>query len=120
MINRKYGQGTHRPQMGSDKSAENTPKAPKISAQIVGPSSKVWDLDEKRIHWASIVREPDKTQCGFIGFSWDVLGPIKKGLHFAFTTQMTSPRCHNFVRSLQTRVHGLQTHAFLYISYDQD
>ena len=68
--------------MGSDKSAENIPKAPKISAQIVGPSSKVWDLDEKRIHWASIVREPDKTQCGFIGFSWDVLGPIKKGVAF--------------------------------------
>ena len=26
--------------------------------------------------------EPDKTQCGFIGFSWDVLGPIKKGVAF--------------------------------------
>ena len=48
--------------------------APKISAQIVGPSPKVWDFDEKRLHWAFIVSEPDKTQCGFIGFSWDVLG----------------------------------------------
>ena len=56
--------------------------APKISAQIVGPSPKVWDFDEKRLHWAFIVSEPDKTQCGFIGFSWDVLGPIKKGIAF--------------------------------------
>ena len=28
--------------MGADKSAENTPK--------------VWDFDEKRLHWASVVR----------------------------------------------------------------
>ena len=56
--------------------------APKISAQIVGPNPKFWDFDEKRLHWASIVSEPDKTQCGFIGFSWDVLGPIKKGVAF--------------------------------------
>ena len=53
-----------------------------LSAKIVCPSPKVWDFDEKRLHWASVVREPDKTQCGFIGFSWDVLGPIKKGVAF--------------------------------------
>ena len=30
-------------------------KHKKISAQIVCPSSEVWDFDEKRLHWASIV-----------------------------------------------------------------
>ena len=39
----------------------NWPKIPqmpaKISAQIVGPSPKVWDFDEKRLPWASVVRE---------------------------------------------------------------
>ena len=55
---------------------KNRPKIPqmpaKLSAQIVGPSPKVWDFDEKRLHWVSVFREPDKTQCGLIGFSWDV------------------------------------------------
>ena len=32
--------------MGADKSAEN------LSTQIVCPSQKVWDFDEKRLHWA--------------------------------------------------------------------
>jgi hypothetical protein len=33
------------------------PNAPKfIHAQIVCPSPKVWDFDEKRLHWASVVR----------------------------------------------------------------
>ena len=27
-----------------------------LSAQIVCPSPKVWDFDEKRLHWASVVR----------------------------------------------------------------
>jgi hypothetical protein len=27
-----------------------------LSAQIVFPSQKVWDFDEKRLHWASVVR----------------------------------------------------------------
>ena len=26
-----------------------------LSAQIVSPSPKVWDFDEKRPHWASVV-----------------------------------------------------------------
>ena len=30
-----------------------------FSAQIVCPSPKVWDFDEKRLHWASVVRGPD-------------------------------------------------------------
>ena len=27
-----------------------------LSAQIVCPSSKVWEFDEKRLHWAFVVR----------------------------------------------------------------
>ena len=38
----------------------NWPKIPQMplnfSAQFVCPSTKVWDFDEKRLHWASIVR----------------------------------------------------------------
>ena len=51
MINGKHGQGTHCTKMGADKLAENTP-----NAQIVCQSPKVWDFDEKRLHWASVVR----------------------------------------------------------------
>ena len=28
---------------------------PNLSAQIVCPNPKVWDFDEKRLHWASVV-----------------------------------------------------------------
>ena len=28
-----------------------------LSAQIVCPSSKVWDFDEKRLHWTSVVSD---------------------------------------------------------------
>ena len=43
--------------MGTDKSAKNTTNAPKlISAQIVCLSPKVWNFDEKRLHWESVVR----------------------------------------------------------------
>ena len=38
----------------------NQPKIPQmpqnLSAKIVYPSPKVWDFDEKRRHWASVVR----------------------------------------------------------------
>ena len=37
--------------MGADKLVENTPNAPKF----ICPSSKVWDLIKKRLHWASVV-----------------------------------------------------------------
>ena len=37
--------------MGADKSAKNTPNAPKF----ICPSPKVWDFDEKRLHRASVV-----------------------------------------------------------------
>ena len=40
------------------------PKIPQmpqnLSAQIVCPSPKVWDLDEKRLHWASVVHDHDQ------------------------------------------------------------
>ena len=38
--------------MGADSLAENTPNAPKF----ICPSPKVWDFDEKRLHWASVIR----------------------------------------------------------------
>ena len=34
------------------------PKIPqKLFARIVCPSKKVWDFDEKRLHWAFVVRD---------------------------------------------------------------
>ena len=30
-----------------------------LNAQIVCPSPKVWNFDEKRLHWASVVRAID-------------------------------------------------------------
>ena len=39
------------------------PKIPQmpqnLSDQFVGPSPKVWGFNEKRLHWASVVREQD-------------------------------------------------------------
>jgi hypothetical protein len=46
------------PKMGADKSTENTPNAPKFicpNCLRLG-SPKVWDFDEIRLHWASVVR----------------------------------------------------------------
>ena len=34
LINEKHGQGTHNKKMGTDKSAENTPNAPKFICPI--------------------------------------------------------------------------------------
>ena len=50
-FNEKHGQGTHCTKMGADKLAENTPNAPKF----ICPSPNVWDFNEKRLHWASVV-----------------------------------------------------------------
>ena len=33
-----------------------TPNAPNLSAQFVCPSPKVLDFNEKRLHWATVVR----------------------------------------------------------------
>ena len=42
--------------MDADKSAEKTQIPQNISAQILCPNPKVWDFDEKRLHWVSVVR----------------------------------------------------------------
>ena len=42
--------------MGADKLAENTPNATKIVAPNCLPKPKSLDFDEKRLHWASVVR----------------------------------------------------------------
>ena len=38
--------------LGADKSTENAENA----LNCIYPSPKVWDLNEKRLHWASVVR----------------------------------------------------------------
>ena len=48
--------------MGADKLAENTPNAPKLICPIVCPSPKVWDFNEKRLHWVSVVRDWKQTK----------------------------------------------------------
>jgi hypothetical protein len=44
----------------------NWPKIPQmsknLSAQIVCPSTKVWDFHEKKVHWASLVHA--MSHCG--------------------------------------------------------
>ena len=42
--------------MGADKLLENTQMSQNLSAQIVCQSPKNWDFDEKRLHWASVIR----------------------------------------------------------------
>ena len=37
--------------MGADKLFKNISNASTLSAQIVCQSSKVWNFDEKRLHW---------------------------------------------------------------------
>jgi hypothetical protein len=48
---------TVHPKISADKSAENTSiQMPQnLSAQIICPSPKVWDFDEKMLLWASVV-----------------------------------------------------------------
>ena len=56
LINGKHGQGTLSTKISADKSPENTPIAKTYLPKIVCPSPRVWDFDEKRLHWASVVR----------------------------------------------------------------
>ena len=42
--------------MGADKSAENTPNAPKFICPLHFAQTKRRDFNEKRVHWASVVR----------------------------------------------------------------
>ena len=56
MGNMDIGHGTHSTKMGADKLAWNTPNAPKFICPNCLPSPKVWDFDEKMLHWVSVVR----------------------------------------------------------------
>ena len=49
---KKIGQGTHSTKMGADKSAEDTPK---LNYPNCLPNPNVWDFDEKRLYWGSVV-----------------------------------------------------------------
>jgi hypothetical protein len=53
---KKHGQGTHSPKLDADSLAENIPKAPEFICPICLPEPKVLDFNEKRFHWASVVR----------------------------------------------------------------
>ena len=55
----KHKQGTHSTKMSADKLAQNTPNVPKIICPDCLPSPKLWDFDEKMLHWASVVRGPE-------------------------------------------------------------
>ena len=52
----KHGQGTHSTKMGADKLLENTQMLQNLSTQIVSQKPKSLDFDEKKLHWASVVR----------------------------------------------------------------
>ena len=56
MINGKHGQGTNSTKMGADKSAENTPNAPKFLGPICLPNPKSLRFWIKRSLWVSVVR----------------------------------------------------------------
>jgi hypothetical protein len=51
--NGNNGQRTKCTKIGADCLAENTPNAP----EFICPSPKVLDFNEKRLYWASVVRE---------------------------------------------------------------
>ena len=38
------------------KSAQNTQNNQNLSAQTLCPRPKIWDFNEKRLYWASVVR----------------------------------------------------------------
>ena len=44
------------PKLGADSLAENTQMPHNLSAQFICPSPKILDFNEKRLHWASVVR----------------------------------------------------------------
>ena len=43
--------------MGADSLAENTPNAPEFICPTCLPKPKVLDINEKGLHWASVVRD---------------------------------------------------------------
>jgi hypothetical protein len=54
--NEKHGKWTHSTKMVVESSAQNTPK---FICPICLPKPKVWDFNEKKLHWASVVRGQD-------------------------------------------------------------
>jgi hypothetical protein len=54
--NEKHGLGTHSTQMGANSPAKNIPSASKF----ICPNLKVWDFNEKRLHWAFVVRSSNQ------------------------------------------------------------
>ena len=59
-LNDEY-HGNHSAKIGAVSSAENTPDTSKFIRSIVPIGPKVWDIDEERLHWASVVRGLCKT-----------------------------------------------------------
>ena len=55
-MNGKHGQGTHFTKMGADKSAENTPNAPKFICPNCLPKPKSLGVSKKSSLWVSVVR----------------------------------------------------------------
>ena len=47
--------------MGADKLAENTPNAPEYTCPICVLKPKGLDFNEKRLHWAFVVRGRENT-----------------------------------------------------------
>ena len=48
--------GLHCTKMGADSAAENTPKCPRIYLPNLSAQAQVLNFNEKRLHWASVVR----------------------------------------------------------------
>ena len=65
--------------MGADKSAQNTPNAPKF----ICPRPKVWYFKEKMLHWASVVRAKKLTARG-LGTKSDIFGVPDCILRYAY------------------------------------
>ena len=71
------------------------PKIPQnLSAQFVCPSPKVLDFNEKRLHWASVVRDPDLQILGaYLIFKYQYCYHKNENVHTAqklFTEQVIS------------------------------
>ena len=52
----KHGQGTQCTKIFADSLAKNPQMPQNLSAQFVSRSPKVLDFNEKRLHWAFVVR----------------------------------------------------------------
>ena len=66
MNNGKNGQGTHCTKVGADKLADHTTNAPKFIYQNRLSKPKLWDFDEKRLHWSFVVRDHTQRQQHYV------------------------------------------------------